>query len=138
VLIKGNQTSGSNKLQSLPYLNGCGNAANLITLMTLNYEGTPTNDIIPAVINLNAARVNIDLSTLPVRSLVLTMTMARGLINGYDFDVYPLTITSAVNTYEILEISAQCMMDYCFHMRINHFQVLSVLGGDPGYGALYT
>lgn len=66
------------------------------------------------------------------------MAMGRGLINGQDFDVNPLTITSTVNTYEIWEISSLCMMDHCFHIHINDFQVLSVLGGDLAYGALYT
>ncbi len=141
VLVKANQTSGTYKLLSLPYLNGCGNPAELVTLMTLNYEGATVNDNIPATLNQNAKRVNLEnmnLSTIPVKRFVLSMTMNRGLINGYDFDVQPLTITSTVGTYEIWEISAQCMMDHCFHMHINHFQVLSVIGGDPGYGALYS
>ena len=77
------------------------------------------------MINPNAARLNLDLSTLPVRRLVLSMIGGRGYINGMDFDVNPLTITSTVNTYEIWEISSQCMMDHVFHLHINHFQVLS-------------
>jgi FtsP/CotA-like multicopper oxidase with cupredoxin domain len=138
ILVKANQTSGTYKLLSLPYLNGCGNPAELVTLMTLNYKGATVNDSVPATLKPNAERVNMDLSNIPVKRFILSMTTNRGLINGYDFDIYPLTVTSTVGTYEIWEISAQCMMDHCFHMHINHFQVLSVIGGDPSYGLLYS
>jgi FtsP/CotA-like multicopper oxidase with cupredoxin domain len=138
VLVKANQTSGSYRLLSLPYNNGCGNPAELVTLMTLNYNGAAVNDAVPSVINPNAIRANVDLSTLPVKRFVLSMVMGRGYINGQDFDVNPLTVTSTVNTYEIWEISSQCMMDHCFHIHVNNFQVLSVWGGNPAYSALYT
>jgi FtsP/CotA-like multicopper oxidase with cupredoxin domain len=138
VLVKANQTAGSYKLLALPYNSGCGNTAELVTLMTVNYAGAPANDVLPAVVDAKAMRANVDLTTLPVKRFVLAMTMGRGLINGHDFDVDPLNITSTVNTYEIWEISVQCMMDHCFHMHINQFQVLSVFGGDSAYGAFYT
>jgi FtsP/CotA-like multicopper oxidase with cupredoxin domain len=139
VLVKADQAAGSYKLVSLPYNRGCGAVPQTVTLMTVNYNGEPLNQALPQVaINANAERVNLDFSTLPYKRLVLSMMGGRGYINGQDFDVNPLTIRSEVDTYEVWDISSQCMMDHVFHIHINHFQVLGITGsGYPGYG-LYT
>ena len=137
VLIKGSETQGNFKLLALPYNRGCGSPPQTVTLMTLSYQGEPMNQQLPTTVNPNAARLNINLSNTPVRHLYLSMMMGRGFINGQDFDTKPFTITSMVGTYEIWEISSQCMMDHVFHMHINHFQILSVIGGYPGYN-VYT
>jgi FtsP/CotA-like multicopper oxidase with cupredoxin domain len=137
VLVKADQTAGTYKLLSLPYNNGCGGVAQTITLMTVNYSGATLNQNVPSTINPDAKRFDVETSMLPHRSLLLSMIGGRGYINGHDFDVSPLTITSEVGGYEIWDITSQCMMDHVFHIHINNFQVLSVSGGYMGY-ALYT
>jgi FtsP/CotA-like multicopper oxidase with cupredoxin domain len=137
VLVKADQEAGSFRLLSLPYNRGCGSVPQTLTLMTLSYNGEAVDQSLPAVVNPMAARLNIDLSNVTVRGLFLSMGMGRGYINGMDFDIKPFTITSKVNTYEVWEISSQCMMDHVFHLHINHAQVLWVRGGYAPY-SLYS
>ncbi len=138
LLVKATKTSGSYKLQSLPYDRGCSSPLQTITLMTVTYKGSPVNDSIPATINPNAQRLNMDISSLPKRRMTLSMMMGRGYINGQDFDVNPYTVMSTVGTYEVWEISVQGGMDHPFHFHVNHAQVLSINGGDSAYASLYT
>jgi len=138
LLIKGEKSSGIYKLLSLPYDRGCGSTPQTVTLMTVSYKGTRANDAIPTQINPDATRLNLDLSVLPKRKLVLSMMHGRGYINGQDFDVNPYTIMSMVGTYEVWEISVRGGMDHPFHQHVNHAMVLSVNGGDAGYASLYT
>jgi len=64
--------------------------------------------------------------------------MGNGFINGKDFDVDPYRIDSMKGTWEVWTIYNDNGMDHPFHQHINSGQVLSVTGGDPGYGQLYT
>jgi FtsP/CotA-like multicopper oxidase with cupredoxin domain len=138
VLVKADQTSGSYKLLSLPYSNGCGSLPQTTTIMTANYTGPTLNQNIPASINPNATRFNVDdLNMLPHRSLFLSMMGGRGFINGQDFDVDPLTLTSTIGGYEVWDITSQCMMDHVFHIHVNNFQVLGISWDPVGY-SLYT
>jgi len=138
VLVKAIQSTGSYKLRSLPHDRGCGSALQTVTLMTVSVKGTPVSGSIPTVINPDAERWSMDTSSLPKRSLVLSMMHGRGYINGMDFDVDPYTIMSTVGTYEVWTVSVQGGMDHPFHFHVNHAQVLSVSGGDAGYASLYT
>ncbi len=138
VLVKADQTPGSYKLLALPYNSGCGGSVpQTVTLMTVNYAGEAVNDQLPSVVEPDEVRLNVDLSNVVYRRFVLSMGMGRGYINGMDFDVNPMTITSKVNTYEVWDVSSQCMMDHVFHIHINDFQVLGITGGYPGY-SLFT
>jgi len=138
LLVKAEKASGTYKLLSLPYDRGCGSNLQTVTLVTVLYKGTRATDSIPSVINSNASRLNLDLSVLPHRRLVLSMRRGRGYINGQDFDVSPYEIHSTVDTYEVWEIAVQGCMDHPFHQHVNHAMVLSVNGGDSGYASLYT
>jgi len=137
LLVRGDKSSGTYKFLSLPYDRGCGSGTQQVTLMTVSYRGTRVSNSIPTTIT-NAARPNIDLSSLTRRRLVLSMRHGRGYINGQDFDVNPYTIISTVGTYEVWEIAVQGGMDHPFHQHVNHAMVLSVNGGDSGYASLYT
>ncbi len=140
VLVQGTQGSGSYRLQALPYSRGGmmgSSASQTITLMTLTYEGADPQEI-PASINPNAQRLAIDTTSLPKRSLALSMRRGRGYINGQDFDVNPYTITSDVGTYEVWSVINQSGYDHPFHQHVNAAQVLSISGGDAGYASLYT
>lgn len=134
ILVKADQSQGSYKLLALPYNSGCGVIPEMVTLMTVNYSGEPSNDQLPSVVEADEVRLNMDLSNLIHRRLVLSMGNGRGYINGMDFDIAAFNITSTVNTYEVWDISSQCMMDHVFHMHINDFQVLGISGGYAGYG----
>ncbi len=138
LLVKAVKMAGSYKLLSLPYDRGCGSPLQTVTLMTITYKGNAMSGNIPSVINSEAKRLNIDLSSLPKRQLTLSMKMGRGYINGQDFDVNPYTIMSKVGTFEVWEISVQGGMDHPFHFHVNHAQVLSISGGDSGYTSLCT
>ncbi len=143
VLVKANRTIGNYRLLSLPYSRQGMMTSDQVTLMTLADGGARVTDSIPAVIDPDAARLNIDTTMLPHRTLVLSMGQGRGYINGMDFDVEPYTIMSEVGTdmmpsYEVWEIINQSGMDHPFHQHVNAAQVLSVTGGDAGYASLYT
>jgi len=138
LLVKATKSSGTYKLQSLPYDRGCGSAAQMVTLMTVTYKGARMSDPTPREINVDAERMSMDTSMLPRRQLVLSMKMGRGYINGMDFDVEPFMIMSTVGTYEVWEVSVQGDMDHPFHFHTNHALVLSISGGEPDYASLYT
>ncbi len=139
VLVKASRTSGTFRLRSLPYerTGMCGSSGQTITLMTLAYKGKHLNDTIPSSINPNAARLDMDVSALPKKTFVLSMNRGRGLINGHDFDVEPLTVMSEMGKYEVWEIVNQSGMDHNFHQHVNSSQILSIKGGDAGYASLY-
>ena len=76
------------------------------------------------------------------RSFALSMSMSRGYINGHDFDVDPLKVTSEVMPgmpmYELWTITNSSNMDHPWHQHVNPGQVQSITGGDAAYAALYT
>lgn len=109
-----------------------------ITLLTLSDQGQAVNSTLPTTIDSNAKRLNMDTSSLTKRTLVLSMSMGRGYINGMDFDVDPYTIMSDLGTYEVWEIINNSGMDHPFHQHVNAAQVLSISGGDSSYASLYT
>jgi FtsP/CotA-like multicopper oxidase with cupredoxin domain len=137
VLVKADQSSGDYKFRSLPYDRGR-NILQKITLMTVSYDGTSVIDSIPSSINPNAKRLNMDISSLPRKSLELSMGVGVGYINGKVFGEDTLTISSKVGTYEVWEIINRGPMDHSFHQHVNPSQILSIEGGDPDYASLYT
>jgi FtsP/CotA-like multicopper oxidase with cupredoxin domain len=137
ILVKADQPSGDYKFRSLPYDRGR-NILQKITLMTVSYEGTSVNDIIPQSINPNAKRLNMDFSSLPRKSLALSMGVGVGKINGKVFGEDTLTISSTLGTYEVWEIINKGPMDHSFHQHVNASQILTIEGGDPDYASLYT
>ncbi len=139
MLVKAGRTSGTFRLRSLPYerTGMCGSSGQTITLMTLACKGTRLNDSIPSEINPNAVRLEMDVSNLPRKTFVLSMKHGRGYINGYDFDVEPLTVMSEMGKYEVWEIVNQSGMDHNFHQHVNSSQILEIKGGDPEYASLY-
>ncbi len=143
VLVRGSQTPANYRLLSLPYANGChggchGGNGQTITLMTMACTGAPANDAIPASINPEARRVAVDIASLPKQSMVLSMGMGMGFINGRTFGQNTFTINSRVGTYELWEISNFSHMGHPFHQHVNAAQVLAVRGGDPEYASFYT
>lgn len=109
-----------------------------VTLMTLSCKGNVVSDSIPAVVNPDAQRLSLDLSSLPKRELTFGMDMGNGYMNGRDYDIEPLVITSKEGDYEIWHIVNQTGMDHPFHMHVNPFQVLAMMGGNLDYAWLYT
>jgi FtsP/CotA-like multicopper oxidase with cupredoxin domain len=140
LLVQAPLTPGTYRFLSLPYSRGgmMTGTSGTRSILTVSVDGTPVNDAIPVSINPAAQRLAPDTSTLPHRSLTLSMMMGRGLINGQDYDVNPYTINSQVGTYEIWEIYNPTMMDHPFHQHVNEAQVISIEGGAPGYAALYS
>jgi FtsP/CotA-like multicopper oxidase with cupredoxin domain/ABC-type lipoprotein export system ATPase subunit len=114
-------------------------ASTQVTLMTVSCGGNTASQDLPATVNPDAKRLNMDINPLPKRMLVFGMDMeGRGYINGQNFDVQPFVINSELGTYEVWQINNQTMMDHPFHLHLNAFQVLSVIGGDIDYARLYT
>lgn len=138
LLVKADQPAKSYRLRSLPYNRG-NNAPQTVTLLTLSYGGVPTTDVLPAAVNPDAARLNINTFSLPRRRLALSLWNGKGLINGQAAqDGNPYTINSRVGTYEVWEINNMSGMDHPFHQHVNAAQVLSISGGDSGYASLYS
>jgi len=137
LLVKANQPAKNYRLRSLPYDRG-GNTRQTVTLLTLSYGGTSLNDAIPSVINPDARRLSMNTGSLPKKTFELSMRRGTGTINGKDFAVSPLTVTSQVGTYEVWEIKNRSSMDHPFHQHVNSVQVISINGGDSGYDSLYT
>jgi FtsP/CotA-like multicopper oxidase with cupredoxin domain len=139
LLIKANTKTGAYKFLSLPYDRGM-NQLQQVTLLTLSCSGSRVSDAIPATINSNAAKLNMDTSMLPKKSITLSMGQGRGYINGITFtsheDCY--TEMSTVGGYELWEIINESGMDHPFHQHVNPAQVLSIAGGDSKYAALYS
>ena len=142
VLIKANQSAASYKFKSLPYDRGsmmgggggCMSAGQTITLLTATYSGTQSPaQTIPAVINPDAMRLNLNTAGLPHKEFTLSMMGGKGFINAQNFDDNPLTVMSTVGDYEVWTINNASMMDHPWHQHVNPAQVLSVSGGDAVY-----
>jgi len=142
LLVKASATAGKYKLLSLPYSRMGMMSSAQITLLTLSVvQGTAVSQSLPAAINPNAGRLNMDTSMLTKRTYVLSMGMGRGYINGRSFDVVPPgpdVTESMLGDYEVWEIINQSNMDHPWHQHVNAAQVLSITGGDAAYRALYT
>jgi len=137
VLVKADQTSKTYRLLSLPYNRGGGSMGQQVTLMTLSYEGSRANDVIPPVINPAAARISVTPDK--TEKIVLSMGQGKGYINGVSFsETSYYTLHSMLGTCEVWEIVNQSGMDHPFHQHVNACQVLSISGGDSAYAALYT
>jgi FtsP/CotA-like multicopper oxidase with cupredoxin domain len=137
ILVKADHSSGDYKLRSLPYDRGR-NTLQKITLMTISYEGASADDIIPQSINPDAKRLNMDTSSLPRKTLRLSMGKDVGMINDKVFGENTFTITSKIGTYEVWHIVNRGAFDHPFHQHVNASQILSIEGGDPDYASLYT
>jgi FtsP/CotA-like multicopper oxidase with cupredoxin domain len=133
VLVKAGATKGSYKFLSLPYSRRGNMTSPQITLMTLSVQGSAVSNSIPASINPGAVRLNLNTSSLPKRTLTLSMGQANAYINGQDFDVNPYTIMSDAGTYEVWTVVNQSGMDHPFHQHVNAAQVLSISGIDSSY-----
>ena len=68
--------------------------------------------------------------------------MARGTINGYDYDSTPYTITSTLPdrgpAFEIWTIRNPTGMDHPWHQHVNGAQILSIQGGDAAYRTFHA
>lgn len=128
---------GAYRLLSLPY-DRRGNRVERRTLMTVESGGRGAGPKLPERINPEARRLDIDVSSLPVRKLYMIMANNRGFINLKDFDVDPYVLTSRVGTYEVWELINISPMDHPFHQHINAAQILGVTGGNPSYYEVYT
>ncbi len=140
-MCKASATAGSYKFLSLPYSRMGMMTSAQITLLTVSVSGQKTSDALPSVIDPMAMRA-MPMGTPVPRSFALSMSMGRGYINGQDFDVDPLTVTSEVMEdmpmYELWTISNSSNMDHPWHQHVNPGQVQSISGGDAAYAALYT
>jgi FtsP/CotA-like multicopper oxidase with cupredoxin domain len=141
VLVKASATAGAYKLLSLPYARMGMMSSAQITLLTVSVSGAKAGDALPAKVNPAAVRVAPPAGAV-TRSFALSMSMSRGYINGQDFDVSPLSVTSQVMPgtpqYEVWTVTNSSSMDHPWHQHVNHAQVLSVTGGDAAYAALLT
>lgn len=137
VLVKANQKTRNYRLLSLPYSRQGNMGGQQVTLMTLSYKGSRSNDAVPSVINPGAARISPMIAK--TERIILSMGQGKGYVNGISFtmDNY-YAIHSHLGTYEIWEIVNQNGMDHPFHQHVNGCQVLSITGGDAAYAALYT
>jgi FtsP/CotA-like multicopper oxidase with cupredoxin domain len=148
LLVKASAEAGVYKLLSLPYtrigmmMGSGGLNPQQVTLLTLDVSGVPVDDALPAFVRLRARRLTPDLSTLPRRTLTLGMSMARGTINGYDYDSTPYTITSTLPdrgpAFEIWTIRNPTGMDHPWHQHVNGAQILSIQGGDAAYRTFHA
>lgn len=140
ILVKANQAKKSYRFLSLPYNRGGMSSQQQVTLLTLAYQGSPTNNSLPAAINPDARRVAMDTTSLPQRRLTLSMMQGKGYINGQTFLGMDnaCTIMSPLGGWEVWEIVNQSGMDHPFHQHVNAAQVLSITGGDRNYASLYT
>jgi FtsP/CotA-like multicopper oxidase with cupredoxin domain len=140
LLVKCAFKTGNFRLLSLPYSRMGMSSGQTVTLLTVTANGslTPAQEL-PATINPEAVRLNP--YALPIaaqRSLTLSMGQGNGYINGQDFDVNPYMVMSDLDTFELWTIHNNSGMDHPFHQHVNSGQIISVIGGDPGYAALYS
>jgi FtsP/CotA-like multicopper oxidase with cupredoxin domain len=133
ILVKASNTKKSYKFLSLPYSRMGMMNSDQITLLTLSVQGSPGSQSLPAVVDPEAVRLSLDISSFPQRTLALSMGQGRGYINGQDFDVSPYTITSDLGTYEVWKVINQSNMDHPFHQHVNAAQVLALSGADSSY-----
>ena len=140
VLVKATRKSGSYKWLSLPYNRGGMSGQQQVTLMTLTYGGGKQRQSIPATVDPSAIRASMDLSGLPRKRISLEMGHRGVAINGITYvDHENCYMThSETGTWEIWEVTNASGMDHPFHHHTNSAQVLSISGGDAGYGSLYT
>jgi FtsP/CotA-like multicopper oxidase with cupredoxin domain len=113
-------------------------AAAQVTLLTMKAEGSVVDESLPASVDTAAKRLQVDLNAAPKRTLVFSMDMGNGYINGLDYDTKPLTISSTLGTYEVWQLVNPTCMDHPFHLHMTSFQVLAVVGGDVDYARIYT
>jgi len=134
VLVKANQKSQNYRLLALPYSRMGNMGSQQVTLMTLTYKGSKTNDAVPSVINPAAMRINPMIAK--TERIVLSMGQGKGYINGISFTMENYyAIHSHLGTYEVWEIVNQSGMDHPFHQHVNGCQVLSITGGDASYAS---
>ena len=140
ILVKANQAAKSYRLLSLPYSRGGMSGQQQVTLLTLAYSGTTVSDTLPIAVKPDAKRIVIDTSSLPRRTLTLSMMQMKGYINGQTFTDMnnSCRIMSQLGGWEVWEIVNQSGMDHPFHQHVNSAQVLSITAGDSGYASLYT
>ena len=147
LLVKASAAAGTYKLHSLPYtrigmMMGSNLNAQQVTLMTLAVDGAPVDDALPEYVRLRARRPTPELSTLPQRTFTLRMQMARGTINGYDYESQPYTVTSQLPergpAYEVWTIRNPSPMDHPWHQHVNSAQILFIQGGDAAYRAFHA
>jgi FtsP/CotA-like multicopper oxidase with cupredoxin domain len=134
VLVQAGLTPGSYKFLSLPYARRGTTKSAQITLLTMSVQGTAVGDTLPAVINPNAIRLNLDTTSFPKRTLTLTMGQMKAYINGQAFqDGNPYTINSTLGTYEVWTVKNRTNMDHPFHQHVNAAQVLAITGAAASY-----
>ncbi len=140
ILVKANSTKADYKFLSLPYSRMGMMTSPQFTLMTMRVAGSSSAGSIPASINPNAVRLNIDTSMYPQYTMALSMGMGQGYINGISFQSMDeaYTIHSRVGTdmdpsYEVWTVTNNSGMDHPFHQHVDHVQVLSVTGADSSY-----
>jgi FtsP/CotA-like multicopper oxidase with cupredoxin domain len=137
LLIKADQGSGNYRFLSMPYDRG-GNVSQTVTLMTASYSGNSAKDEIPASVNPNAKRLNMDTASLRKAQIAFSMGVNKGLINDKSFGDDPFVHTSKVGTFELWEIQNYSGMDHPFHQHVNPAQIISMKGGEKGYASLYS
>lgn len=133
VLVKAGSQPGSYKFLSLPYARRGTTKSAQITLLTLSVQGAAVSDALPGAINANAARLNLDTSAFPKRTLTLSMGQMKAYINGQAFQDNPYVINSTLGTYEVWTVNNRTNMDHPFHQHVNAAQVLAITGGDASY-----
>jgi FtsP/CotA-like multicopper oxidase with cupredoxin domain len=137
ILVKANQRTKNYRFLSLPYSRMGNMGGQQVTLMTLSYKGGRASDVVPSIINPNAARISPSIAK--TERLVLSMGQGKGYINGISFTMENYcAIHSMLGTYEVWEVVNQSNMDHPFHQHVNACQVLSITGGETSYAALYT
>jgi len=137
VLVKANQKTKNYRLLALPYSRMGSMGSQQVTLMTLSYKGSKTNDAVPSVINSGAMRINPMIAK--TERIELSMGQGKGYINGISFTMENYyAIHSHLGTYEVWEIVNQSGMDHPFHQHVNGCQVLSITGGDASYASFLT
>lgn len=137
LLIKADQGSGNYRFLSMPYDRG-GNVPQTITLMTASCRGSSAKDDIPASVNPNAKKLNMDTAFLRKAQMVFTMGLDKGYINDMSFGDDPFVLTSKVGTFEVWEILNYSGWDHPFHQHTNPSRIISVVGGDEGSASLYS
>lgn len=140
LLAKATKNSGSYKFLSLPYSRMGMMGGQQVTLATLTYGGSRLNQTLPAVVDPSAKRVVMDTSTLPKKSMSLSMGMGAGYINGITFvdHEHCYTAMSDLGSWELWEVTNASNMDHPFHHHTNSAQVVSITGGDSGYASRCT
>jgi FtsP/CotA-like multicopper oxidase with cupredoxin domain len=137
VLVKMTKSTGNYRLRAMPYARMGMMTSPTITLMTVTYKGSQVQSL-PAWVNPDAVRLDAPgMPPVPIaaeRTMVLSMGMGQGYINGLSFDSgNPYTVESEVGTFEKWTIVNASNMDHPFHQHVNAAQVLSVTGGDTLY-----